>query len=619
MTQELRLTDRRTATASLSADDGALLRDGRPYRLLAGSMHYFRVHPDQWRDRLARLAAMGLNAVDTYVAWNFHERRRGSPDFTGWRDLERFLTLAAEEGLDAVVRPGPYICAEWDNGGLPVWVTGQPQLRPRSADPRFLDAVGEWFDQLIPRIASLQASNGGPVLAVQIENEYGSYGDDSGYVGWIRDALVSRGISELLYTADGPTDLMLTGGTLPDVLPAMTFGTKAGEARRLLEKRRPGEPFVCAEFWNGWFDHWGEHHHVRGADSAAETLQEILDTGGSVSLYMAHGGTNFGLWAGANHDGERLQPTITSYDSNAPVAEDGTLTSKFDTISSALARATGRKPARESPPAPKRLAPRSVPLSRGAGLLDGLAAAGDPVFSPYPLTFEELGLRAGLVLYRAWPVVPPGGATLTVLGLHDRAQVFVDGTQLAVLERGERASVPIENRSGRVRLELLVENLGRINYGPLLGEHKGILGGVQIDRRLVGRWEMTPLPLDDWSPSRLAVAASAGTSNDSGDCRATDDSSAGFATGRFDVPAPADTFISLPGFGKGFLWLNGFLLGRYWSIGPQQTLYAPAPIVRAGANSVVVLELDRRGTRLELRAEPELGPARDFVETFDGA
>ncbi|MGV9631202.1 glycoside hydrolase family 35 protein [Streptomyces sp. NPDC003487] len=593
------------AAPLLTYADGSLLRDGRPHRVLSGSLHYFRVHPGQWADRLDRLAALGLNTVDTYVPWNFHERTPGEVRFDGWRDVARFLRLAQERGLDAIVRPGPYICAEWDNGGLPVWLTGLPGMRPRTSHPAFLEAVARWFDAVVPRIAQLQAGCGGPVVAVQIENEYGSYGDDRDYVRWVRDALVERGITELLYTADGPTPLMQDGGSVPGHLAAATFGSRPEQAAALLRSRRPGEPFLCAEFWNGWFDHWGEKHHVRSARSAAEDVGGILDEGGSLSLYMAHGGTNFGLWAGANHDGERLQPTVTSYDSDAPIAEHGALTEKFFALRERLAavRGTELPPVPADPPV---LAPRTLAVTRGAGLLDALRAAGTAVRAPAPLAFEELGQSSGLVLYEAEPLLPEGGHVVTVTGLHDRAQVFVDGVPVAVLET-ETASFTARGTGAPVRLALLVENQGRINYGPLLGQGKGILGGVRVERRLVHGWTMYRLPLDEWSPRDLAAAAAAAPAG----------GRAGFATARLTVDEPADAFLALPGFGKGFAWVNGTLLGRYWHIGPQTTLYVPRPLLRAGENSVTVLELEHLGEHLVLEAGPRLGPPEEYVETFD--
>lgn len=594
------------ATPALTHADGAFLREGRPHRVLSGSLHYFRVHPEQWADRLERLAALGLNTVDTYIPWNFHERRPGEIDFDGWRDLERYARLAQNAGLDVILRPGPYICAEWDNGGLPSWLTGMPGMRPRTGHPPFLEAVGRWFDALVPVVAGLQAGRGGPVVAVQVENEYGSYGDDQEYVRWIRDALVERGITELLYTADGPTALMLDGGTLPGELAAATFGSRPAEAAALLRSRREDEPFFCAEFWNGWFDHWGERHHVRAPGDAANSVRGILEAGGSVSLYMAHGGTNFGLWSGANHDGERLQPTVTSYDSDAPVAEHGALTPKFHALRETLAAYQGGAPLRPLPPDPPVLAPRTAPVTRRAALLEAVRAVPEPVHAPTPLSFEELGQCAGLVLYGAHPLLPPGEQEVTVTGLHDRAQVFVDGAPVAVLDRAE-SSFTVDGTGERVHLELLVENQGRINYGPLLGQGKGILGGVRVERRFVHGWTMHRLPLDEWTPQETARAASA----------AAPGGAAGFAHAEVDVDEPADTFLALPGFAKGFVWVNGVLLGRYWEVGPQATLYLPRPLLRAGANTVTLLELERFGARVALLDRPALGPTEEYVETFD--
>ncbi|MFC7829010.1 glycoside hydrolase family 35 protein [Streptomyces sp. NPDC057375] len=593
-------------SATLTHADGTLLRNGRPHRLLAGSLHYFRVHPGHWADRLRRLAALGLNTVDTYVPWNFHERTEGDIRFDGPRDLAGFVRLAQEEGLDVVVRPGPYICAEWDNGGLPAWLTGTPGMRLRTSHGPFLEAVDRWFDELIPRIADLQAGRGGPVVAVQIENEYGSYGDDHAYVRHVRDALVARGVTELLYTADGPTPLMQDGGALPGHLAAATFGSRPRQAAELLRSRRPAEPFLCAEFWNGWFDHWGEKHHVRPAAGAADTVGDILDEGGSVSLYMAHGGTNFGLWAGANHDGDRIRPTVTSYDSDAPIAENGALTPKFFALREKLTALDGSGPPRPLPAEPPVLTPRELPVTRHAALLGALRASAEPVHAPLPLSFEELALDSGLVLYEAQPLLPPGNHELTVTGLHDRAQVYVDDAPVAVLDR-ETATFTVPGNGARVRLTLLVENQGRINYGPLLGGRKGILGGVRVERRLVHGWTMRPLPLDRWTPQNLARLAAAAPS----------DGRAGFATAVLSVAEPADTWVALPGFGKGFLWVNDALLGRYWEIGPQTTLYLPGPLLHPGDNTLTVLELERLGDRVTLHDRPDLGPTEEYVETFD--
>ncbi|MBF8187336.1 beta-galactosidase [Nonomuraea sp. K274] len=592
-------TEAGAVTSALTWRGRRLFRHGVPHRILSGGLHYFRVHPDLWRDRIRRLADLGLNTVDTYVPWNFHQPRQDeAPRFDGWRDVERFIRVVGEEGLDVVVRPGPYICAEWSNGGLPSWLTGR-DVMIRSSDPGFTSAVGRWFDELVPRIAALQAAEGGPVVAVQVENEFGSFGDDHAYLRWNREALTTRGIMELLFTADGPTELMLDGGTLPGTLTAVTLGSKPDLARKLLAARRPGEPFVVAEFWNGWFDHWGERHHVREVESVVRTLDGIIADGGSVSVYMAHGGTNFGLWAGANEDQGRLQPTVTSYDSDAPVAEDGTLTAKFFAVREVLgARGPVRMPVRT----PK-LPPARVPLVHRADLLAGLRAVPAPTSTgPRPASFEQLGLDAGMVLHTAHPRIPAGEHRLVLTDVRDQALVFADGTLL-----GGADDFSVCGTGAVVRLEVLVESLGRVNYGPGIGRHKGLLGPVLVDRRIVQGWDSTPIALQEWSAADLARAVAAGSAT----------THAGFAVATIHVDTPADTFLALPGSSRGLVWVNGFLLGRYWKIGPQVTLYCPAPLLRAGENIVTVLELERLGGTLELRDRPELGPPEEYVEEFD--
>ncbi len=593
------------APAALSYADRQLFRNGRQHRIIAGAVHYFRVHPDQWQDRIDRLVALGVNTLDTYVAWNFHQPRQHiGPDFTGWRDLGRFITLAGGAGLDVIVRPGPYICAEWDNGGFPSWATSNPDMVLRSSDPLFTGEIEKWFDHLIPVIEPLQARHGGPVIAVQIENEYGSYGDDSDYLRWNRTALQERGITEMLFTADGGTDYFLDGGSLPDTWATATLGSRGPEGDEVWQRRRPGEPFFTVEFWNGWFDHWGENHHTRSAVEASDEARKILDVGGSICLYMAHGGTNFGLASGCNHDGT-IQPTVTSYDSDAPIAEDGRLTEKFHAMREAFFAAAGREPsdipAHLAAPAPV-LPAASVALEQGTALLDFVRAAA-PVSSIKPLSFEQLGLDRGLVHYSAKAVLPAGEATIRIRGLHDRALLWVDGEFAGILNDGTGADgLKLAGLGGMARLEILVENQGRINYGPRFGEGKGILDGVLINQRYVFHWEQRPVNLELPLDELLTVGATGAAPG-----AASADKPAGFFSGSFEVDAPADTYLALPGFGKGFVWLNGFLLGRHWEIGPQLTLYVPAPLLQAGRNTLTVLELERGGTHAELRQEPDLG------------
>lgn len=576
---------------------GELFRDGRPHRILGGAIHYARVHPDQWRDRLERLLAMGANTLDTYVAWNFHQPHPDrAADFTGWRDLAGFLRRAQDVGLDVILRPGPYICAEWDNGGLPSWLTARPEVIPRTATPAYTEAVARWLDVLLPVVTPLQAVEGGPIVAVQVENEYGSYGDDTEHLRWLHDALAARGVTELLFTADGGSDYYLDGGELPGVLAAATYGSRGREVLEVWRRRRPGEHLINMEFWCGWFDHWGEEHHSRGAADAAAELDATLSGGGSACVYMAHGGTNFGLWAGANdlpasaEGPARIQPTVTSYDYDAPIAEDGALTEKFHRFREVFQRYH----AEPLPPVPDRLLarpPAATPVgarvSRGQGLLDYLTGQPLTATSKVPSSFEQLGLDHGLVLYTAHPKISAGQVRVRLSGLHDRATVFLDGQRLGVLDEttGE-AGLPLDGSGAPGRLDILVENQGRINFGPRSFEHKGILRGVLLNNRYILGWEHRGIDLDACAPP---VGA---------DPRP--DRSGGWSSATLELGESVDRWLRLPGFGKGFVWVNGFLLGRYWSIGPQLKLYAPAPLWRAGPNVIDVLELEHDGPAVEL-------------------
>jgi len=578
---------------TLTWRDGEILRDGVAHRILAGSIHYFRVHPDQWEDRLRRLAAMGANTVDTYVAWNFHERVEGDVRFDGWRDIERFIRLAGDIGLDVFLRPSPYICAEWSNGGIPSWLSGRVAAL-RTSDAGFLAAVDAWYDELIPRLVPLQASHGGPIVAIQIENEYGSFGSDAAYLAHLREGLRCRGMVEMLTTADGITGDMIEHGSVPGAMATFTFGTGVARA---VELRREGDALMCSELWGGWFDHWGERHHVRSAASTGGTIEELLAAGGSVSLYMAHGGTNFGLWNGANHD-RVLQPTVTSYDSDAPIGEDGTLNEKFHALRAMFApfHASELPPV---PAGPRRQAAASAPLEQRSSLLQLVATL--PVtgeVSPRPRTFEELGAEDGLVVYEA-DVSFPADATLTIDGLHDRAVVFLDAQALGVLERDGETSLALPVDGGAGRLTLVVESLGRINYGPYTGEGKGIMRGVMIGRRLVNGWTHRLVPQE-------APTAAPGLDRSA-------EASDGVAVASFDIAEPLDAWLAFPGGSKGMVWLNGFLLGRYWKVGPQETLYAPAPLWKVGRNEVVVLDTDGLGATVEIRDEPSFGETEEFI------
>ncbi|MFD3534344.1 beta-galactosidase family protein [Streptomyces sp. NPDC058664] len=573
--------------STFAVGDEDFLLDGRPVRLLSGALHYFRVHEGQWEHRLGMLRAMGLNCVETYVPWNLYAPEPGR--FGDVEALGRFLDAVERAGMWAVVRPGPYICAEWENGGLPHWLTGPLGRRVRTLDPEFLAPVEVWFRRLLPQVVERQVDRGGPVVLVQVENEYGSYGSDRGYLVWLAELLRDCGVSVPLFTSDGPEDHMLTGGSVPGVLATANFGSGAREGFATLRRHQPSGPLMCMEFWCGWFDHWGTEHAVRGAGDAADALREILECGASVNVYMAHGGTNFGGWAGANRAGELhdgpLRATVTSYDYDAPVDEAGRPTEKFLRFREVFA-AYAEGPLPELPEPPVRLA---VPVS---GVPDGWASldavlevlGDEESVSPVPPTFEELGVDRGLVRYRVAVPGPREPYPLSVTGLRDRAVVYVDGVPAGVLDAEE--SVLAGPVPGPAVVDLWVESLGRVNYGPRLAESKGITGGVRHERQYLHGFRARGLRLDAFGAaavSKVPFESGAGRGGP------------GLYRGSLEVAGAGDAVLRLPGATRGFVWVNGFCLGRYWSVGPQESLFVPGPVLREGANEVWVLELEGDG------------------------
>ncbi|MCT1654102.1 glycoside hydrolase family 35 protein [Brachybacterium muris] len=622
-------------TALLEPTPDGFLRGGEKHLVISGAIHYFRVHPEQWRDRLRRLVAMGCNTVETYVAWNVHQPTPETTSFTGIADLGRFLDIAGEEGLDAIVRPGPYICAEWENGGFPGWILRDRNLRLRVSDPDYLALVDAWFDLLIPVIASRQASRGGNVIMVQVENEYGSYGDDKAYLAHLRDALRERGIDELLVTSDGPARMWLTGGTVEGALATVNFGSRTLQVLEMAERELPGQPQMCMEFWNGWFDHWGEEHHTRTGETAAVELADMLDNGMSVNFYMAHGGTNFGMSAGANHHGT-YGPTTTSYDYDAPIAENGRLTEKFRAFREVIAQHR-QLPALEEHLAQLGLDAEPAALPAGEVTIDRtVALRGTERFTrsaevyPKPPSFEDLGLERGLLrLSREIEITRNDGeggpsiAPLKLYDLHDRAWVYIDGIYAGACgshsalglgpDEQDPATLDFSHLAERllpdgghrtVRVEILVENLGRINFGPSLGERKGILGGVWQIVRFLNDWEADAWPLEDMADELVALAAGAPAVEPG----AEDDVTLPvLVQASFEAGEQADAFLDISGAGHGVAYVNGFCVGRYWNIGPQQSLYVPAPVIREGRNEVLLLDLEKQPTRLALVEEHIFG------------
>ncbi|MFJ8615170.1 beta-galactosidase family protein [Streptomyces clavifer] len=578
--------------ADFTVGDDHFRLNGEPVRLLSGAMHYFRVHEEQWEHRLTMLRAMGLNCVETYVPWNLHEPRQGR--FRDVGALGRFLDVAHRVGLMAIVRPGPYICAEWENGGLPAWVTGRFGRRVRTRDAGYTAAVERWFGELLPQVVQRQITGGGPVIMVQVENEYGSYGCDRVHLEELAGLLRRCGVTVPLFTSDGPEDHMLTGGSVPGLAATANFGSGAREAFGVLRRHRPRGPLMCMEFWCGWFEHWGAEPVVRDPAETAGALREILECGASVNVYMAHGGTSFAGWAGANRAGPLqdgpLVATVTSYDYDAPVDEYGRPTEKFWQLRKVLAEYAG-EPLPDLPPEPVGPArPVRVVLTQGAPLAGVLEALGDPEGPEcgVPPTFEDLDVDRGLVRYRVAVPGPRQPYPLRAAGLRDRAVVYVDGVRAGVLtEEDDTLEEPV---AGPAEVELWVESLGRVNYGPRLGEPKGITGGVLHERQFLHGVRARALRLDAFEePGAMARVRFGGVA---------EAGRTGLFRGSFEVAGAAGTGhagLELPGWTRGFVWVNGFCLGRYWSKGPQRTLYVPGPVLREGSNEVWVLELEEAG------------------------
>jgi len=573
------------------------LLDGQPFRILAGALHYFRVHPDQWADRIRKARLMGLNTIETYVAWNAHAPSGPALDFGGGLDLGRFLDLVAAEGMQAIVRPGPYICAEWDNGGLPVWLYRHDNVGIRADEPQFLRAVADYLEQLAAVVAPRQVDRGGPVILVQIENEYGAYGSDPVYLRKLVEINRAVGFTVPFITVDQPAGTMLRDGSLPELHKTGSFGGHVAERLAVLRSHQPTGPLMCAEFWDGWFDDWGGHHHTTSAAQAAADLDLLLQAGASVNVYMFHGGTNFGFTNGANHKGT-YRPILTSYDYDAPLDETGHPTEKywaFREVIGRYAKVPDEVPDEVAAPSPAFpvTADRTLPLGEVVSDLAWRDFAGLPAA-------EQVGSPRGFTLYRA--AIPAGERRVLSFGeVRDRAQVLVDGVCVADLQRdaNERTCVLPDGAS---RVEILVEDMGRVNYGPRIGEAKGLIGPALVDGRRLDRWEAASLPLDDVEPlaARLRESAVTGGGPVAGPA---------FALARFDAPTGSDLHLRLDGWGRGAVWLNGFPLGRYWSRGPQATLYVPAPVVRAEGNELVVFETRASSTPVIRFVErADLGP-----------
>ncbi|USK36749.1 beta-galactosidase (plasmid) [Bacillus sp. F19] len=573
----------------------SFIYDGKPITIISGAIHYFRVVPQYWKDRLLKLKACGFNTVETYIAWNIHEPKEGEFHFEGIADLVKFIKTAEEVGLFVIVRPSPYICAEWEFGGLPAWLLADPGMRLRCFHKPFLNKVDAYYDVLLPKLQPLLCTNGGPIIAMQIENEYGSYGNDTKYTEYLKDSMLKRGIDVLLFTSDGPTDSMLQGGMVPGVLATLNFGSRPQEFFGKLDEYQKNAPRMCMEFWNGWFDHWGNEHHTREADDVAQVFNKMLAAQASVNFYMFHGGTNFGFYNGANYS-DKYGPTITSYDYDCLLDESGEPTDKYFKVRDVISKYKDLEELNLPEPIRKKSYGK-VRITNQVQLFEALDSLSVPVERTCPEPMEQLGQSYGFILYTTRVSGPRFESKLTLQDVHDRALIYLNGEYKGVIERWNKndqiiLTIPEEG----AELQILVENMGRVNYGHMLRDPKGITEGVRLGGQFLFHWTIRSLPLDDLS--RLSYKSI----NDIGSNRPV------FYKGVFHAEELADTFLQFDGWKKGVAYINGFNLGRYWEVGPQQTLYIPAPLLKEGENEIVLFEL--HGTKKQevlLIDSPKLG------------
>ena len=578
-----------TPLHTFQVQNGQYYLDGKPFQIIAGEMHYARIPRAYWRARLRMAKAMGLNTITTYVFWNYHEQRPGVYDFTGQHDIAEFIREAQSLGLWVNLRPGPYSCAEWEWGGYPAWLLKDHGIVVRSTDPKFMEPARRWLLRLGKELAPLQIENGGPIIRVQVENEYGSFGHDHNYMEQIRRDIVDAGFDpSQLYTADGPEQI--PNGSLPDLPAGINFAP--GEARNAfatLHKLRPAGPFMATEWWDGWFDHWGANHHTSDATAQAKELEWILRQGYSISIYMEHGGTSFGWMNGANVDNGHYEPDVTSYDYDAAIDESGHPTAKYFLFRDAIAKATGMKP----PPVPAVDPPISTPVAHLDQSVSLWQTLPQPVNSDQLLSMEDLDQAYGYILYRT-TVSGPVKGDLALDQLHDYAQIYVDGKLAGTLDRRlQQNHLAVDLTAAKSQLDILVENSGRVNFGPAIrGERQGITRQVTLNGMPLNGWQIYPLPMSH--PESLNFSAA--------DC-----TGACFYRGTLQVDRPDDTFLDTSSIAKGFVWVNGHPLGRAWKIGPQKTLYLPGPWLHPGANEVIVFDLDGApGRTVTGRTQPVL-------------
>lgn len=569
--------------------------DSKPFDIYSGAMHYFRTVPEYWEDRLTKLKAAGFNTVETYVCWNLHEKKPGEFDFSGILDIEKYLEIAQRLGLYAIVRPGPYICAEWDFGGLPAWLLKDKNMQIRCMYPDYLKCVERFYKELLPRLVPHLESHGGNIIAMQVENEYGSYGNDKDYLCYVEKLTRDCGIDCLLFTSDENTNNMISGGSLPDIYKVLNFGSRSRTAFNVLKGFENDGPNMCGEFWCGWFDHWRDKHHTRNSLEIVNEIKGFIDNGASFNIYMFHGGTNFGFTAGANHNqGHGYEPTVTSYDYCAMLTEWGDYTPAYHAVRKLLCEKQGIEPP-ELPESPKLQSIGKVELTETASLFENLDNIGEKHHVPVPEGMEYFGQNFGLIYYETTLKGKYNASPMYVKNVHDFAEVYFDGEKKTSIDRtlysvegkttlkdvifkkkkGESSPFLMPALSGERKIGVLVDTMGRVNYGGNMLDRKGI-SDIYLGIQRLMNYDVWTLPLDNLD--KLKYSSSVKKEEPV------------FLKGSFKTDSKADCFIHLDGFNRGCVYINGFNLGRFWKVGPQKSLYIPGTLLK-DENEIIVFNI----------------------------
>lgn len=600
---------------SFEIKNGQFVYDGKPTRIISGEMHYARIPHQYWRHRLKMLKAMGLNAVATYVFWNFHEPEPGKWDFSGDRNLAEYIKIAGEEGLMVILRPGPYVCAEWEFGGYPWWLQNVEGMELRRDNEQFLKYTRLYLNRLYQEVGKLQITKGGPIIMVQAENEFGSYvaqrkdiplEEHRAYNAKIVQQLKDAGFEVPMFTSDG--SWLFEGGSVPGALPTANGEGNIENLKKVVNEYNGGQgPYMVAEFYPGWLAHWVEPHPQVKASTIARQTEKYLQNEVSINYYMAHGGTNFGFTSGANYDKKHdIQPDLTSYDYDAPISEAGWVTPKFDSIRNVIKRYV-HYPVPNAPAPIPVIEISSIKLDKVADLF-AMTETMKPVQADKPKTFEDLNQGYGYVLYKKHFNQPIEG-TLEINGLRDYALVYINGEKVGELNRYfKNYSMPI-NVPFNSTLEILVENMGRINYGSeIIHNRKGIISEVKINDNIIeGEWEMYGLPMDKVPVLDKMPKSIVHDNNMESETKGLI-SKPVIYKGTFNLTETGDTFLDMEDWGKGIIFVNGKNIGRYWHLGPQQTLYLPGVWLKKGENEIVIFEQqnDKMHTTVRTKKTPIL-------------